>query len=43
MYSNSKYAVGKNKTGIKIIQGKNDKCTWQNDEATFITLTNNIG
>jgi len=41
--SNSKYAVGSDETGVKVNGDKHWAWTWQNKEATFITITNNRG
>lgn len=39
--SNTKYAVGSDETGIKVNGNKHWAWTWQNEEATFITITDN--
>ena len=39
--SNTKYAVGADETGMKVAGNKHWAWTWQNDEATFITITDN--
>lgn len=39
--SSSKYAVGSDETGMKVNGDKQWAWTWQNDEATFITITDN--
>lgn len=41
--SNSKYAIGSDETGIKVNGNKHWARTWQNKEATFITITDNRG
>ena len=41
--SNPKYAVGSDETGIKVNGNKHWAWTWQNKEATFITITDNRG
>ena len=43
LQSNSKYAVGSDETGIKVNGKKYWAWTWQNKEATFITITDNRG
>jgi len=43
LQSNSKYAVGSDETGIKVNGDKYWAWTWQNREATFITITDNRG
>ena len=43
LQSNSKYAVGSDETGIKVNGDKYWAWTWQNKEATFITITDNRG
>jgi transposase len=39
--SSTKYAVGSDETGIRVNGHKHWAWTWQNDEATFITITDN--
>jgi len=39
--SNTKYATGADETGMKVAGNKHWAWTWQNDEATFITITDN--
>ncbi len=39
--SNTKYAIGSDETGIKVNGDKHWAWTWQNEEATFITITDN--
>jgi len=41
LVSNKKYAIGADETGMKVDGNKHWAWTWQNDEATFITITNN--
>jgi transposase len=41
LMSNSGLAVGADETGVKVAGDKNWAWTWQNDEATFITITDN--
>ncbi len=41
--SSSKYAVGSDETGMKVNGDKYWAWTWQNEEATFITITDNRG
>jgi transposase len=43
LQSNSKYAIGSDETGIKVNGEKHWAWTWQNKEATFITITDNRG
>ncbi len=38
---NTKYAIGSDETGVKVDGGKHWAWTWQNQEATFITITDN--
>ena len=38
---NKKYAIGSDETGIKVNGDKHWAWTWQNEEATFITITDN--
>ena len=40
---NIKYAVGSDETGMKVNGDKHWAWTWQNEEATFITITDNRG
>jgi transposase len=40
---NSKYATGSDETGVKVNGEKHWAWTWQNQEATFITITDNRG
>jgi transposase len=39
--SSTKYAVGSDETGVRVNGNKHWAWTWQNDEATFITITDN--
>lgn len=39
--SNTKYAVGSDETGVRVNGNKHWAWTWQNQEATFITITDN--
>ena len=39
--SNSYFAIGADETGVKVSGGKHWAWTWQNDEATFISITDN--
>lgn len=39
----SKYAIGSDETSMKVNGDKHWAWTWQNDEATFITITDNRG
>ena len=39
----TKYAVGSDETGMKVNGEKHWAWTWQNEEATFITITDNRG
>lgn len=41
LLSNTKYAIGADETGMKVAGDKHWAWTWQNDEATFITITDN--
>lgn len=41
LLSNTKYAIGADETGMKVDGDKHWAWTWQNDEATFITITDN--
>ncbi len=41
--SNTQYAVGSDETGMKVNGDKHWAWTWQNEEATFITITDNRG
>jgi len=41
LISNNKYAIGADETGMKVAGNKHWAWTWQNDEATFITITDN--
>ena len=41
LISNTKYAIGADETGMKVAGDKHWAWTWQNDEATFITITDN--
>ena len=41
--STKKYAVGSDETGMKVNGNKHWAWTWQNEEATFITITDNRG
>jgi len=41
LLSNTKYATGADETGMKVAGNKHWAWTWQNDEATFITITDN--
>jgi len=43
LQSNAKYAVGSDETGVKVNGAKYWGWTWQNKEATFITITDNRG
>lgn len=43
LQSNTKYAIGSDETGVKVNGNKHWAWTWQNEEATFITITNNRG
>lgn len=43
LQSTTKYAVGSDETGVKVNGDKHWAWTWQNEEATFITITNNRG
>lgn len=40
---NAQYAVGSDETGMKVNGDKHWAWTWQNEEATFITITDNRG
>ncbi len=40
---NTKYAVGSDETSVKVAGNKHWAWTWQNQEATFITITDNRG
>jgi transposase len=41
LLSNTKYAIGADETGMKVAGNKHWAWTWQNEEATFITITDN--
>lgn len=41
LMSNTKYATGTDETGVKVNGDKHWAWTWQNDKATFITITDN--
>lgn len=41
LVSNKKYAIGADETGMKVAGNKHWAWTWQNEEATFITITDN--
>ncbi len=43
LQNNTKYATGSDETGVKIAGNKHWAWTWQNQEATFITITDNRG
>jgi len=43
LQSNIKYAIGSDETGVKVNGDKHWAWTWQNEEATFITITDNRG
>lgn len=43
LQSNLKYAIGSDETGVKVNGHKHWAWTWQNEEATFITITDNRG
>jgi transposase len=43
LISNTKFAIGADETGMKVAGQKHWAWTWQNLEATFITITNNRG
>lgn len=43
LQSGTKHAVGSDETGVKIDGDKYWAWTWQNEEATFITITDNRG
>jgi len=43
LQSNIKYAIGSDETGVKVNGHKHWAWTWQNEEATFITITDNRG
>lgn len=43
LQGNKKYATGSDETGVKVDGGKHWAWTWQNEEATFITITDNRG
>ena len=43
LQTNTVYAIGADETGMKINGGKNWAWVWQNDEATFITISGNRG
>jgi transposase len=43
LQSNTKYAIGSDETGVKVNGNKHWAWTWQNKEATFITITDNRG
>lgn len=41
LVSNTVLAIGSDETGVKVCGNKHWAWTWQNDEATFITITDN--
>ena len=41
LLSNKTYAIGADETGMKVAGNKHWAWTWQNNEATFITITDN--
>jgi len=43
LQSSIKYAIGSDETGVKVNGHKHWAWTWQNEEATFITITDNRG
>lgn len=43
LQSNIKYAIGSDETGVKVNGDKHWAWTWQNEEATCITITDNRG
>ena len=43
LQDNTRYAIGSDETGIKVNGNKHWAWTWQNEEATFITITDNRG
>ena len=43
LQSNTKYAIGSDETGVRVNGDKHWAWTWQNEEATFITITDNRG
>jgi transposase len=43
LQGNKKYATGSDETGVKVDGDKHWAWTWQNEEATFITITDNRG
>jgi transposase len=43
LQSGTKHAVGSDETGVKVNGDKHWAWTWQNEEATFITITDNRG
>ncbi len=43
LQSNTKYSIGSDETGVKVNGDKHWAWTWQNKEATFITITDNRG
>ena len=43
LQSGTKYAIGADETGVKVAGEKHWAWTWQNKDATFITITNNRG
>lgn len=43
LLSNDKLAVGSDETGVNVCGDKHWAWTWQNEEATFITITDNRG
>lgn len=43
LQNNKTYAIGADETGMKINGDKNWAWTWQNNEATFITISDNRG
>ncbi len=43
LQGNTKYSIGSDETGVKVNGNKHWAWTWQNEEATFITITDNRG
>lgn len=43
LQGNTKYAIGSDETGVKVNGNKHWAWTWQDEEATFITITDNRG
>lgn len=43
LQKNTRYATGSDETGVKVNGNKHWAWTWQNQEATFITITDNRG